>query len=101
MSTQLKKTAWAGPLVYHTVEQIDHAATGATMRQLRTAHSISMREIARRMNLSAPFVSDLERGRRNWTAKLAMEYMKAETSAFIACIQKAQENAHKVVLQLD
>jgi hypothetical protein len=97
----LQKTAWPGPLVYHTVEQIDHVATGAAMRQLRQAHNISMREISRRMELSAPFVSDLERGRRNWTARLALDYMNAETSAFVAKIQDAQKSAHKVVLHID
>jgi|HubBroStandDraft_1064217.scaffolds.fasta_scaffold02417_3 transcriptional regulator with XRE-family HTH domain len=98
---ELRKTAWAGPLVYHTVEQIDHVATGAAMRQLRKAHNISLREIARRMGLSAPFISDLERGRRNWNANMALQYMKAETSAFIAQIQDATKKAHKVNLQLD
>ena len=87
-------------MVYHTVEQIDHAATGAAMRQLRKAHNISLREIARRMDFSAPFISDLELGRRNWTSKLALDYMTAETSAFIARIQEAQKNAHKVNLRI-
>jgi len=68
--------------------------------QLRKAHNISLREIARSMEFSAPFVSDLERGRRNWNAKLAMDYMKAETGAFIALIARAQANAHKVVLHI-
>ena len=71
------------------------------MRQLRKAHNISLREIARRMEFSAPFISDLELGRRNWTAKLALDYMKAETSAFIATIQEAQKKAHKINLKLD
>lgn len=88
------KTAWKGPLVYYTVEQIDHVATGAEMRSLRTAHRISLREIARRMKLSAPFISDLERGRRNWTPALALAYMQAETGAFIALIQKASKPPH-------
>jgi transcriptional regulator with XRE-family HTH domain len=100
MKTLPVKTAWAGPLVYHMVKQIDHVATGAAMRQLRKAHNVSMREIARRMKLSAPFISDLERGRRNWTGKLAIEYMQAETGAFITLIAKAQANAHKTVLHI-
>ena len=82
-------------MVYHTVEQIDHAATGAAMRQLRKAHNISLREIARRMDFSAPFISDLELGRRNWNSKMALEYMSAETSAFIAKIQDASKKSHK------
>lgn len=89
------KTAWKGPLVYHTVEQIDHAATGQTMRQLRKSHGVSLREVARRMKLSAPFVSDLELGRRNWTVDLALKFMSASTREFIAHIQKAQDHENQ------
>lgn len=90
------KSAWTGPLVYKQVEQIDHKATGNAMRQLRKSHSISLREIARRMKLSAPFISDLERGNRNWDASRSLAFMSAVTAAFIARITEAQKQAHKV-----
>lgn len=35
---------------------------------------LSLREMARRLKFSAPFVSHLERGRRNWTEKLAERF---------------------------
>ncbi len=93
---KIEKTAWTGPLVYHSVPQIDHAATGAKMRVLRTSHKISLREVARRLKLSAPFVSDLERGRRNWDTHRALAYMQAVTSAQIAQIQEAKKKSHTV-----
>ena len=85
------KTAWCGPLVFHTVEQIDHVATGDAMRVLRKSHRISLRDVARRMKLSAPFVSDLERGRRNWDASRAIAYMKAVTEAQRAQLLKVMK----------
>lgn len=44
----------------------DNVATGATARAARLKRGISLRTVAARMALSAPFMSDLERGRRNW-----------------------------------
>lgn len=56
------------------VDEIDHAETGGLFRAKREVHSISLREIARSMRLSPPYISDLERGRRNWTAQLVDAY---------------------------
>lgn len=61
-------------LVHRMVREIDHEATGYGFREGRKKAKLSLREIARRLNLSAPFVSDLERGRRNWTESLAEQY---------------------------
>lgn len=46
---------------------IDHVTTGRDARKEREAHGISVREMARHLGLSAPYISDLERGHRNWT----------------------------------
>ena len=89
MSGALTKTAWAGPLVYREARQIDHKATGDAMRQLRKCHRLSLREVARFLKLSAPFVSDLELGRRNWDSSRALKYMLAVTSLYVAEIQKS------------
>lgn len=51
-----------------TLTTIDHAATGATARKERVAAGISLRNMADAMGLSAPYLSDLERGKRNWSA---------------------------------
>ena len=40
---------------------------GAYARQCRETRGISLRELARRMKISAPFLSDLEKGNRHWT----------------------------------
>jgi len=40
---------------------------GGEMRALRQKAGVSLRELARRMNISAPFLSDMERGARHYT----------------------------------
>lgn len=57
---------------------LDHVAVGDYYRRMREkiAHK-SLREIAKRMDVSAPFLSDLERGRRNWTEERIEQYRKA------------------------
>ncbi len=59
------------------VREIDHAATGRRARQARTATGLSLREVARRMSVSAPYLSDLERGRRAWNENRAQRYVEA------------------------
>lgn len=53
-------------LVTRLVRVTDHAATGQLMREARLKAGLSLRAMARRLGLSAPFISDLERGRRSW-----------------------------------
>lgn len=60
-----------------TVEVIDHEKTGAYYRTTREALGLSLREVANRLEFSASFVSDLERGRRNWTQDLANQFTRA------------------------
>lgn len=50
---------------------INAVVVGKQMREKRRQYGVSLREVARRMGLSAPYVSDLELGRRNF--KLAMQ----------------------------
>lgn len=56
--------------VHTTQELISHKATGQAAREERKEHGLSGREMARRMGLSAPYLSDLELGKRNWSVKL-------------------------------
>ena len=51
-----------------SVPQISHVRAGKLIRRVRREHSFSQWELAGAMNISAPYLSDLERGRRNWTA---------------------------------
>lgn len=56
---------------------MDHVAVGAYQRGLREKRGKSLREVAKAMEKSAPYVSDLERGRRNWSDELVADYRKA------------------------
>ena len=51
------------------VKKIDSVATGMLCRKARKLNLLSLREVARRMKISPAYLSDLERGQRNWTAK--------------------------------
>lgn len=59
--------------------ETDPVALGAHMRKQRLALRLSLREVASRMDFSAPFISDLEHGRRNWTASTTKLYREALT----------------------
>lgn len=57
------------PTKTRTVEEINHIEAGRRIRNLRYKAGMSLRRLAKEMGLSAPFISDLELGRRNWTRK--------------------------------
>lgn len=52
---------------------------GQTAREIREVAGLSLREVARRMDVSAPFLSDLERGNRNWTTETLNKWKEALT----------------------
>ena len=56
---------------------IDHKATGKAIRKYREVEGISLREVARRMDVSAPYICDLELGRRPWSESKVAKYIKA------------------------
>jgi transcriptional regulator with XRE-family HTH domain len=64
-------------LVFRWVRCVDHIATGIAMKKERFIKNLSLREVARRMKVSAAFVCDLEKGRRNWKQKTLDAYEKA------------------------
>lgn len=47
--------------------ELDHGQVGAELRLLRESRNLSLDDVSVKMKLSAPYLSDLERGRRNWT----------------------------------
>ena len=49
---------------------VDHAAAGLKIRAAREKSHTSLRRLAHLMGISPPFLSDLERGRRNWTPSM-------------------------------
>lgn len=55
----------------------DHRSLGAALRRLREEAGIALKEAARRMDISAPYLSDLERGNRFWNEALRDKFLKA------------------------
>jgi predicted transcriptional regulator len=49
---------------------------GEKVRGEREAAGVSLREMARRMELSAPTLSDLELGRRHWTLPRLKQFLE-------------------------
>lgn len=64
-------------VVWKKVQEIDHRATGAAMRARREKSGKSLREVSAKMGISAAYLSDLERGFRNWTVTKAMAFERA------------------------
>lgn len=58
----------------------------AEMKKLRLNFGISLRQVALKMGYSAPYLVDLEAGRRNWTPAKTECYISAVDS-----IRKQQE----------
>ena len=49
--------------------EIDHASAGKEIRTARDAAKMSLRRLADVLKISAPYLYDLETGRRNWTVE--------------------------------
>ena len=54
--------------------EIDNVATGAIAKRLREKSRLSLRELGRKMDLSAPYLCDLENGKRNWSEDLMTRF---------------------------
>lgn len=70
---------WRGDIsiVTRTISVQDLEATGRMMRVNREKLKLSLRTVARRMNISAPYLSDLELGRRRWSEELFDSWYEA------------------------
>lgn len=60
-----------------TGKEIDQAALGGELRKIRETMNVSLRDAAYAMHISAPYLSDLELGRRHWSADLIATFKKA------------------------
>lgn len=58
---------------------IDSVASGRIARAARIKARLSLRRVATAMGYSAPYVSDLEKGRRSWNTDLWSRYEAAIT----------------------
>lgn len=57
--------------------ELDHKVVGAEMRAMRESRGRTLRQVGAKMKKCAPYLSDLERGNRNWNTELIVQYKKA------------------------
>lgn len=57
--------------------EADHKAIGHRMAQEREKMGMAQSELGLAMNLSATYICDLEKGRRNWTPQMIDRYLAA------------------------
>lgn len=57
------------PVKPNTTTEIAHDACGEIVRAHRTARGLSLGWLAKKMGITAAYLSDLEKARRNWTEK--------------------------------
>lgn len=55
----------------------DPAAIGKSMRKLREISGKQQKEVAKAMGISAAYLSDMELGRRDWSADTIAKFKKA------------------------
>jgi predicted transcriptional regulator len=60
-----------------TGKMVDDAQVGTHLRGIRTKAGISLRDMAKRLGCTPPYVSDLENGRRAWNQKRIDEFLQA------------------------
>lgn len=60
-----------------SVCSIDHLASGNAARAQRKLHKLSLRDMGERMKVSAAYLCDLEKGRRNWSDELVERFNRA------------------------
>lgn len=59
----------------------DPVFVGQKMRKLRKSEGKTLRAVARAMDLSAAYLSDLELGRRGWSKSLQQAYVRGVARA--------------------
>ncbi len=64
-----------------TREAIDNDDTGARMKAERVKAKLSLRKLASFIGVSHVYISDLEKGRRNWNRHKVSAYMEAIQTA--------------------
>jgi len=60
-----------------TGKELNHSVVGNEMRNMRVERKESLISISKKMGLSIPYLSDLERGRRNWNEDLIQRFKEA------------------------
>ena len=81
------KTRWWDVYRIKVVKfEFDHKAIGADRRHYREKFGISLRSFAKQIGFSAPYISDLELGRRPWSEQLIYKF----EVALDACIKNSE-----------
>ena len=60
-----------------TGKVVDQAALGESLRKARAKTRKTLTAVAKAMDISAPYLSDLERGHRFWSIELIERFKKA------------------------
>jgi len=63
--------------MWKKVSILDQERTAQAARLARQRAGLRLREVARRMELSAGYVCDLELGRRHWSEELVQRFQAA------------------------
>lgn len=63
--------------IYSTTPVIDNEATGKAIKKRRDLLSVLQGDLASRLGFSQGYMSDLERGKRNWTEELFEQAVQA------------------------
>ena len=63
-----------------TGKEINHVVIGAELKKLRKASGLSQERVGEKMGYRKPYISELERGRRNWRPDLVHAFKKAINS---------------------
>lgn len=72
-----RREAGGGEMICPRCEGTGKIASPVEMRILRLSKGLSMGKVAKKMGVSAPFLSDLERGNRSWNAKNELRFRNA------------------------
>lgn len=66
-----------GPCPHCSGSGLTWIATGPILRAMRTEAGLSLAALSERIGWSIPYLSDIERGNRNVTAKVIGKYIEA------------------------
>ena len=73
----LCRSCWIARGWAYRTEQVDHTKPGGAIRAQRMNSGLSLRKMARRLDMSAQYLSDIERGNRAVPANLPAKVQKA------------------------
>lgn len=64
-------------LITTKVDAVDNWATGQKLKRSRKKSGLRISDVASAMGISEPYLSELERGKRNWTQDMVDRFNKS------------------------